>query len=438
MFRISTDLLIEITRGDAVEFIVTAQENGESYVFKEGDTVRFKVFEKKGCECVVLQKDVYVSLATEEVTVKLEEEDTKIGELISKPKDYWYEVELNPDTDPYTIIGYDADGAKVFKLYPEGRDLDVDPIKPEDVPFVDQELDVSSRNPIGNQAVTKEFEKVLGEIQKSTDYVTQAVDGKLSTSGGTMVGNLSMGGKKLTGLTDPENDSDAVSLGYANRAYVSKSHLEDNENPHKVTAEQVGARPNTWMPTANDVGARSNTWMPTASDVGARPDTWMPTASEVGARPNTWTPTASQVGARPDTWMPTAENVGAVPTTRTVNGKPLSEDIMLSATDVGARPITWMPTAEEVGARPNTWMPTASEVGARPITWMPTAEEIGVKPTSSWKATDPNNDGNIVITDSSNGGSGGGNTGGGLTEEEVQAMIDAALAAIPNAEEASF
>ena len=35
----------------------------------------------------------------------------------------------------------------------------------------------------------------------------------------------------------------------------------------------------------------------TADEVKARPDTWMPTAEEVGARPNTWTPTASDVRA---------------------------------------------------------------------------------------------------------------------------------------------
>lgn len=34
-----------------------------------------------------------------------------------------------------------------------------------------------------------------------------------------------------------------------------------------------------------------------ASDIGARPDTWIPTSEEVGARPNTWTPTAADVGA---------------------------------------------------------------------------------------------------------------------------------------------
>ncbi len=49
------------------------------------------------------------------------------------------------------------------------------------------------------------------------------------------------------------------------------------------TAEDVGARPNTWMPTAEEVGARPNTWTPTAQDVGARPDNWMPTPGEIGA-----------------------------------------------------------------------------------------------------------------------------------------------------------
>ena len=46
--------------------------------------------------------------------------------------------------------------------------------------------------------------------------------------------------------------------------------------------------------------------------------------------------TATDVGARANTWMPTAANVGAVPTSRTVNGKALSGNISLTASDVGA------------------------------------------------------------------------------------------------------
>ena len=77
------------------------------------------------------------------------------------------------------------------------------------------------------------------------------------------------------------------------------AHINDKKNPHKATAEQVGARPNTWVPTPEEVGARPNTWVPTAEEVGARPNTWVPTAEEVGARPNTWVPTAEEVGATP-------------------------------------------------------------------------------------------------------------------------------------------
>jgi hypothetical protein len=33
-------------------------------------------------------------------------------------------VEVNPEIQPTTIIGYDEDGAKIFKLFPEGGDLE--------------------------------------------------------------------------------------------------------------------------------------------------------------------------------------------------------------------------------------------------------------------------------------------------------------------------
>lgn len=120
MFVINEDLSIDITRGDAVVFSVGAKIGEENYKFQPGDVVRFSVFGKKDCSNVVLQKDVAVAEETEAVEVVLTGEDTKIGETISKPVDYWYEVELNPDTNPQTIIGYDKNGAKVFKLYPEG------------------------------------------------------------------------------------------------------------------------------------------------------------------------------------------------------------------------------------------------------------------------------------------------------------------------------
>lgn len=126
MFIINEDKSIYITRGDAALFAVTAVQDGQPYTFQPNDVVRFKVFEKKGCDTVVLQKDFFVNAACESVDIELLRADTKIGEIIHKPKDFWYEVELNPETYPQTIIGYDEDGAKSFRLLPEGKDLEPD------------------------------------------------------------------------------------------------------------------------------------------------------------------------------------------------------------------------------------------------------------------------------------------------------------------------
>jgi hypothetical protein len=120
MFTVNADKSIYATRGDVVFFGVKALENGEPYMFQPGDVVRFSVTEKKACDKVVLRKDFPVAEEVEMVNIALSGEETKFGEPISKPKDYWYEVELNPDTKPQTIIGYDEEtGAKIFKLFPE-------------------------------------------------------------------------------------------------------------------------------------------------------------------------------------------------------------------------------------------------------------------------------------------------------------------------------
>lgn len=121
MFKIDKNLSISCTRGDAATFFVAANVNDIPYVFRTGDEVRFTVVEKKDYTNVVLQKSVIVAEETERVEISLTGEETKIGEPISKPVDYWYEIELNPQTKPQTIVGYDENGAKEFKLYPESE-----------------------------------------------------------------------------------------------------------------------------------------------------------------------------------------------------------------------------------------------------------------------------------------------------------------------------
>ena len=122
MFVINEDNSIYATRGDIVFFAVTAEDNGVPYTFQNGDIVRIAVCRKKNSGDVLMQKDFHIVAEADSVQIFLDKDDTKFGDLISKPTDYWYEVTLNPDTDPQTIIGYDTEGARVFRLYPEVGD----------------------------------------------------------------------------------------------------------------------------------------------------------------------------------------------------------------------------------------------------------------------------------------------------------------------------
>lgn len=76
--------------------------------------------------------------------------------------------------------------------------------------------------------------------------------------------------------------------------------------------------------------------------------------------------TANEVGARPNTWTPTASDVGAVPTSRTVNGKALSSNITLTADDVNAAspPSSTTITLTTSGWSSNTQTVTVSGVSS--------------------------------------------------------------------------
>lgn len=158
MFEVNNDLSIHITRGDIALLTVTADSGNAAYVFEKGDIVRLKVYEKKGCDCVVLMKDITVEETTEKVDILLTGDDTRIGEVIHKPKDYWYEVELNPATNPQTIIGYDENGAKVFRLYPEGKEIEYEP--GDDINILEQ-------------LVEKEVAEEVAEVKESAEQALE-------------------------------------------------------------------------------------------------------------------------------------------------------------------------------------------------------------------------------------------------------------------------
>ena len=122
MFRInSSTKQININRGDVGNLKVTATyEDGTAYTFQIGDVVRFGIFANGNYNDIILEKDVTVQAETSYVVVPLTAQNTTIGDIINSPVSYYYEVQLNPDTDPHTIVGHDENGPKIFMLYPEG------------------------------------------------------------------------------------------------------------------------------------------------------------------------------------------------------------------------------------------------------------------------------------------------------------------------------
>ena len=123
MFVVHEDMTIYATRGDAVYFSVEKKQGDMKYKFQPGDIVRIKICEKKNYAKVLLLKDFAVEAETTSVNIFLSRFEMKIGEIINKPVDYWYEVELNPDTTPDTFIGYNENGPAVFRLFPEAKDV---------------------------------------------------------------------------------------------------------------------------------------------------------------------------------------------------------------------------------------------------------------------------------------------------------------------------
>ena len=124
MFKIKSNT-IYCTRGDKGNIPITIpinKEKTEFYRFQIGDKVRIGVYEEDKLDgCAVILKEVEVEEPTTVVKIPLTSKETKIGDIINEPVDYWFEIIFNDDT---TILGFDDEtGAKIFKLLPEGSDM---------------------------------------------------------------------------------------------------------------------------------------------------------------------------------------------------------------------------------------------------------------------------------------------------------------------------
>ena len=112
MFKIDSDKTIHLTRGDEANIKFSI----EDYQFQTGDKIVFSITEKREPANVKLQKEILVNEFSDYIIITLTKDETKIDNLESKVKTYWYEISLN---DKKTVIGYDEDGPKLFLLYPE-------------------------------------------------------------------------------------------------------------------------------------------------------------------------------------------------------------------------------------------------------------------------------------------------------------------------------
>ena len=122
MFIIDEDgTTLKVTRGQSgtITFGAITPE-GEPYTFLVGDVVRLNVTKAGKENMVVMSVDSVVESDTDEVSISITSFDSKIGNAINKPVEYWYDIELNPDSSiAQMLLGYDDDGPMIFKLYPE-------------------------------------------------------------------------------------------------------------------------------------------------------------------------------------------------------------------------------------------------------------------------------------------------------------------------------
>lgn len=227
MFQLNEDNSIYVTRGDVATISVSLVDGeGNPYLFTEGDVLRIKVFEKNNCASVVLVKDFGIVEETDKVELYLDERDTKIGGVISKPVDYWYEIELNPFSDPQTVIGYDEDGAKVFRLFPEGRDLEEHEYTEEEIPFIDKNLDLTSTRPVENQAVARAIIQIRTDIS-GLDELEARVNNLSTLENGSTTGDAE--------LVDIRVGADGKTYTSAGESVRGQFISIDNEHTTRMT-----------------------------------------------------------------------------------------------------------------------------------------------------------------------------------------------------------
>lgn len=109
-----------ITRGDTLLFDLQIFDyDNEIYTFGKNDVVTFAIYKNLKQPAFVLQ-DFDAVEGEDTIRIEIDSEDMKIGDLISNPRNYYYEITLNGVS---TIQGYAPGKRSVLTLLPEGSNV---------------------------------------------------------------------------------------------------------------------------------------------------------------------------------------------------------------------------------------------------------------------------------------------------------------------------
>jgi hypothetical protein len=112
MYRIINKDEIHASRGDAfsIDFKI------KNYTYKEGDSVKFAVFEEgSNYEDPLMTKYADIDLERNAAVFSFNAEDTSFGDAPSERTLYVYEISFEGDQ---TVLGYDTNKAKKYYQYP--------------------------------------------------------------------------------------------------------------------------------------------------------------------------------------------------------------------------------------------------------------------------------------------------------------------------------
>ncbi len=215
-----------------------------------------------------------------------------------------------------------------------------------------------------NLALTSQISAVAGIIKDCEfDIISQDLS-KLKVKG------LILEIEKCTDFdSETESTSEFTALeeamaGYERASDAIDAHIADKDNPHEVTATQIGAAESNHT-HSQYLTAETDPTVPSWAKAATKPTYSYSEISNTPTIPTTLTDLGgtlpiSQGGTNATTASDALSSLGGVPLTSTVNSKALSNNITLNASDVGAVSTSDIITVDRAATNYNSTIPASS------------------------------------------------------------------------------